>query len=104
MDRRVERRGLDRDRHRHAVRIDPKTNRVARNIAVATSALGDPAVVAGKVWVPVVADNEVAVVDPATNTKAQTIKVGEGPFVVTEINGEAWVPSYKGADVWRLRP
>jgi len=41
------------------IRIDPKTNRVARNIAVATSALGDPAVVAGEVWVPVVADNEV---------------------------------------------
>jgi hypothetical protein len=24
--------------------------------------------------------------------------------VVTEIRGEAWVPSWKGNDVWRFRP
>jgi len=30
--------------------------------------------------------------------------VGAGPFVVTEIGGEAWVPSWRGRDVWRVRP
>ena len=28
--------------------------------------------------------------------------VGAGPFVVTELNGEAWIPSWHGRDVWRL--
>ena len=60
--------------------------------------------VAGKVWVPVIADNTVVIVDPATNKVERTIHVGTGPFVVTEIAGEAWVPSYKGADIWRLHP
>jgi len=31
-------------------------------------------------------------------------RVGAGPFVVTAIRGEAWVPSWKGNAVWRLRP
>jgi len=29
---------------------------------------------------------------------------GAGPFVVTEIRGEAWVPSWHGTDVRRFRP
>ena len=43
-------------------------------------------------------------IDPATNTVVQTVKAGAGPFVVTEIAGEAWVPSWKGRDVWRFKP
>ncbi len=65
---------------------------------------GDPAVVAGRVWVPLIRENAIAVVDPSTNAVAQTVKVGTGPFVVTQISGEAWVPSWKGADIWRLEP
>ena len=42
--------------------------------------------------------------EPATNRVVETVKVGQGPFVVTEIDGEAWVPSWRGRDVWRLRP
>jgi YVTN family beta-propeller protein len=48
--------------------------------------------------------NSVAIVDPATNTVTATVKVGSGPFVITEIAGEAWIPSWHGRDIWRLRP
>ena len=43
-------------------------------------------------------------IDPATNTVVRTMKVGTGPFVVTAIAGEAWVPSWQGTDIWRIRP
>ncbi|MGZ4339079.1 MAG: hypothetical protein ACXVQ3_03380 [Gaiellaceae bacterium] len=86
-------------------RIDPQTNAVATNIPLpGAPALGDPDVVDGMVWVPQIRKNSIAVVDPATNAVAQTIKAGPGPFVVTQIAGEAWVPSWKGKDVWRFRP
>jgi YVTN family beta-propeller protein len=87
------------------VRIDPTSNSVVATIPFgAGAALGDPAVVAGKVWLPKIRENRIAIVDPATNTVSSTLKVGTGPFVVTEINGEAWIPSWKGADIWRVRP
>jgi YVTN family beta-propeller protein len=66
--------------------------------------VGDPDVVGGKVWAPIINENRFAVVDPATNTVVQSVKLGTGPFVVTRIAGQAWVPSWKGADVWRLSP
>ena len=53
---------------------------------------------------PQIRKNTIAVVDPATNTVAQTVKAGTGPFVVTQIAGEAWVPSWKGHDIWRIKP
>jgi YVTN family beta-propeller protein len=86
------------------VRIDPATNTVAATVKLNSTANGDPAVVAGQVWVPLIRSNAIAIVDPATNTVARTIKAGTGPFVVTEIGGEAWVPSWKGTDIWRYRP
>jgi len=86
-------------------RIDPKSNRISATISIpGAPALGDPAVVAGRVWVPEIRRNSIAVVDPATNTVVETVKAGAGPFVVTEIAGEAWVPSWKGHDIWRIRP
>jgi hypothetical protein len=54
--------------------------------------------------VPRIRAGRVAVVDPASNAVVETVKVGTGPFVVTEIAGEAWVPSWRGRDVWRVRP
>lgn len=84
-------------------RIDPASDTVTATIAIAGN-LGDPAVVGGKVWVPRIRAGRVAVVEPATNRVVETVKVGPGPFVVTEIDGEAWVPSWRGRDVWRLRP
>jgi streptogramin lyase len=85
-------------------RIDPATNQIAATVKISAPVLGDPAVVDGDVWVPEVRQNAIAIVDEATNQVARTLEVGAGPFVVTEIDGEAWVPSWKGADIWRLRP
>jgi YVTN family beta-propeller protein len=86
-------------------RIDPQTNTVAATVALAGAPyLGDPDVVNGQVWVPQIRKNSIAVVDPATNAVARTVKAGVGPFVVTTIRGEAWVPSWKGKDIWRFRP
>jgi YVTN family beta-propeller protein len=87
------------------VRIDPQTNTVAATIPLAGQPyLGDPDVVGGRVWVPQIRKGSIAVVDPATNTVVQTVKTGPGPFVVTQIAGEAWVPSWKGRDIRRIRP
>lgn len=87
------------------VRIDPQTNAVVATIPLPGAPyLGDPDVIGGKVWVPEIRRNLVAVVDPASNTVVQTVKTGPGPFVVTGIDGEAWVPSWHGHDVWRIRP
>jgi YVTN family beta-propeller protein len=86
------------------VRIDPTTNQVAATIPLGTPFLGDPDVVGGAVWVPKVRANTVAIVDPATNAVSASVKVGVGPFVVTAIDGDAWIPSWKGRDIWRLHP
>ena len=87
-------------------RIDPQTNAVVTHRFRSPGApyLGDPDVVGGLVWVPQIRKNTIAVVDPATNSVAKTVKAGAGPFVVTQIAGEAWVPSWKGHDIWRIRP
>ena len=86
-------------------RIDPQTNTVAVQVPLTGApALGDPDVVDGKVWVPQIRKNSIAVVDPGTNAIVQTVKAGSGPFVVTQIGGEAWVPSWKGHDIWRFKP
>jgi hypothetical protein len=86
-------------------RIDPRTNSVVATVNLAGApAVGDPDVVNGLVWVPQIRKNSIAVVDPSSNTVARTIKAGVGPFVVTTIRGEAWVPSWKGSDIWRYKP
>ncbi len=87
------------------VRIDPKTNSVAATVPLTGAPyLGDPDVVAGQVWVPQIRKNSIAVVAPSSSMVASTVKAGVGPFVVTTIRGEAWVPSWKGRDIWRFRP
>jgi YVTN family beta-propeller protein len=86
-------------------RIDPQTNALVASIALpGAPALGDPDVVAGQVWVPQIRKNSLTVVDPATNTVLRTVKAGTGPFVVTQIAGQAWVPSWQGHDIWRIAP
>jgi DNA-binding beta-propeller fold protein YncE len=86
-------------------RIDPTTNAVAATIPLPGAPyLGDPDVVDGQVWVPEIRKNSIAVVDPASNAVTETLRAGIGPFVVTTIHGEAWVPSWKGKDIWRYRP
>lgn len=84
-------------------RIDPQSNAAAATIALPGAPnLGDPDVIGGLVWVPQVALNSIAIVDPATNAVVRTVKAGTGPFVVTQIGGQAWVPSWKGHDIWRF--
>jgi len=86
-------------------RIDPQSNAVVTTIALpGAPAIGDPDVVDGQVWVPQIRKNSIAIVDPASNTVVRTVKAGVGPFVVTTIRGEAWVPSWKGRDIWRFKP
>jgi len=86
-------------------RIDPQSNAVVITIPLAGApGLGDPDVVDGQVWVPQIRRNSIAIVDPSSNTVARTIKAGVGPFVITTIHGEAWVPSWKGSDIWRYKP
>lgn len=86
-------------------RIDPETNAVTAAIPLPGAPyLGDPDVVGGLVWVPQIRKNTIAVVDPATNAVLRTVQAGSGPFVVTQIAGEAWVPSWKGHDIWRIKP
>ena len=86
-------------------RIDPTANAVVKTIPLAGApAVGDPDVIDGQVWVPQIRKNSIAVIDPSSNTVARTIKAGVGPFVVTTIRGEAWVPSWKGSDIWRFKP
>ena len=85
------------------MRIDPGTNAVAATVtlpgapysATRTSS-------AGRSGCPQIRQNSIAVVDPATNAVVRTVKAGVGPFVVTQIAGEAWVPSWKGHDIWRF--
>jgi YVTN family beta-propeller protein len=86
-------------------RIDPQTNATVTTIPLpGAPALGDPDVVNDQVWVPQIRKSSIAIVDPATNTVTQTIKAGAGPFVITTIRGEAWVPSWQGKDIWRYKP
>jgi streptogramin lyase len=85
-------------------RIDPTTNAVRATVPLGTPFLGDPAVVDGKLWVPKIRDNAVAIVDPTANAVESTFKAGVGPFVVTEVAGEAWIPSWQGREIWRVRP
>ena len=83
-------------------RIDPQTNAVTLTVPLKGN-IGDPDVVGGKVWAPEINQNDVAIVDPADGSVTR-FKVGVGPFVVTQIRGEAWIPSWKGRDIWRVRP
>ena len=84
------------------VRIDPQTNAVTLTVPLKGN-IGDPDVVGGKLWAPEIQQNDVAIVDPADGSVTR-FRVGTGPFVVTQIRGEAWIPSWKGTDVWRVRP
>jgi YVTN family beta-propeller protein len=86
-------------------RIDPATNAVVATISLASAPyLGDPDVLNGLVWVPQIRQSSIAVIDPASNTVVRTIPTGPGPFVVTAIAGNAWVPSWHGSDVRRFAP
>jgi AraC family transcriptional regulator len=58
----------------------------------------------GGVWFPLLTANRLVEIDPASNSVVADVAVGDGPFVVNEAFGDLWVGSWRGADVWRLRP
>ena len=90
-----------------SLRIDPQTSTVAaaHRAAAAPRTSATRTSIGGKVWVPQIRKNTVAVVDPATNTVARTVKAGIGPVRRhSDRRREAWVPSWKGHDIWRIKP
>ena len=63
-----------------------------------------PRVSTGKVWVPQIRKNRSRSSTPPPTPSPGRSRRASGPFVVTEIDGEAWIPSWKGHDIWRIRP
>lgn len=84
------------------IRVDPATNRVVARIALGTNPVDGSVASDGRVWIPLLGDNAIAVVDPATNSVVERVPVGPMPFVVNEAFGDIWAPSYGGGDVWRV--
>ena len=85
-------------------RIDPATNAVVATIIVGAQP-ANPAIAAnGHVFVPLKGENKLVEIDPATNTIIGKTAVGPGPFPAAEAFGDIWVPSYKGTQVYRIRP
>ena len=87
------------DRHAHPHRPEDEPGRRAHR-HVGDHELGDPAVVGRQGLGPGRSPTTTSRSSTRPRTSvARTVHVGPGPFVVTEIGGEAWVPSYKGADI-----
>jgi YVTN family beta-propeller protein len=84
------------------VRIDATTNRVVARVPVPGKAADGSVASDGKVWFPLLLENRVVEIDPATNEVVSSFAVGDGPFVLNEAFGDLWVGSWRGSDVWRL--
>jgi YVTN family beta-propeller protein len=85
-------------------RLDPGSNKVVALVRVGRVPIEGTVASDGSVWIPDQADNRLVRIDPATNAVDETVKVGAGPTVVNEAFGDLWVGSFKGRDVWRIRP
>jgi YVTN family beta-propeller protein len=86
------------------VRVNGTTGKTLARIQVGPGAVDGTVASDGRVWIPLQAQDAVAVIDPATNTVVAKIPVGHGPFVVNQAAGDMWAGSFLGADVWRIRP
>jgi DNA-binding beta-propeller fold protein YncE len=64
----------------------------------------DGGIVAGSLWVPAMRSNTIARIDLRRNRVVETVRVGEGPFVVPDHPEEIWVASFSGRDIWRIKP
>jgi DNA-binding beta-propeller fold protein YncE len=42
-------------------------------------------------------------IDLTRNRIVESVRVGQGPFVVPDHANEIWVASFGGSDIWRLR-
>jgi YVTN family beta-propeller protein len=85
-------------------RVNGTTGKTIARIAVGPGAVDGTVAADGKVWIPLQAQDAIAVIDPATNTVIEKIPVGHGPFVVNQAAGDMWAGSFLGADVWRIHP
>jgi YVTN family beta-propeller protein len=86
------------------IRLDPATNGVVATVKLGKGAQQGDVAPDGTIWVPNLQSNTISVVDPATNAVVRTVKTGAGPFVVRKGFGDLWVGSFRGSDLWRIRP
>jgi YVTN family beta-propeller protein len=85
-------------------RLDPNTKAVVATVKVGSKPGQGAAAPDGTIWIPNLNDDTISVIDPKTNAVVSTVKTGRGPFVVRRGFGDMWVGSYRGADLWRIRP
>jgi YVTN family beta-propeller protein len=88
----------------NAIRIDATSRNVVATVKIGTQPGQGDAAPDGTIWFPNLQDNTISVIDPQTNSVTQTVKTGNGPFVVRSGFGDMWVASYRGKDIWRIRP
>jgi len=88
----------------NAIRIEATTRDVVATVKIGTQPGQGAAAPDGTIWFPNLNDNTISVIDPETNAVAQTVKTGNGPFVVRSGFGDMWVASYRSNNVWRIRP
>ena len=85
-------------------RLDPATGAVIAVVKVGQQPAQGAEARDGTIWVPNLAANTVSVIDPASNAVVRTVKTGSGPFVVHAGFGDMWIGSFRGKDLWRIRP
>jgi branched-chain amino acid transport system substrate-binding protein len=86
-------------------RIDPRTNRVGKRIAVGASFLADLALGAGSVWASAPQDGVVWRIDPRVNPPVQrTINVGRGAASIAFAGGALWVANTLDGRILRIDP
>jgi streptogramin lyase len=88
----------------YAARIDPATNEVVATLDIRGGPADGSFGPDGLVWMGLLNDRVVVRIDPRTNEVAGRTRVGPGPFVVARVGRDMWASSWRGADVWRLRP
>ena len=83
-------------------RIDPRTNRVAQRIRLATTDTSSIAVGAGKVWVTDSSKGAVWRIEPGPRPITRAIAVGPGVTYVAYGAGAAWAGNYIDGTVSRI--
>jgi YVTN family beta-propeller protein len=88
------------------VRIDPATKAVVATVKVGTLPQQGDVAPDGTIWIPNQTDDTISVIDPQTNTVANTVKLkmGTAPFVLRQGFGDMWVGSFRDRFLWRIRP
>jgi branched-chain amino acid transport system substrate-binding protein len=86
-------------------RIDPRTNRPGRRIAVGASFLADLALGAGSVWASAPQDGVVWRIDTRVDPPVQrTVNVGRGAASISFADGALWVANTLDGRILRIDP